>query len=96
MSPVKTITAKCLGTLGWEIPNPLPPCNVPVPSPGYVVARDNGSFAGGILTAAVLCDAEHRLELPEVKTYLDMVQILANVTGHLAGISIPVSNNILK
>ena len=76
------------------MPDPLTACAAPLLSPGYVVARDNGSFTGSMLEAAKLCDTQTGLGLPEVKTYIDMVQILSNVSLLKDGLTIPIANNI--
>ena len=94
--PSRTFNITCIGTLGWDIPDPLPLCQAPRPTPDYVVVRNNGSFTGTVLQSAEVCDTELQLEVPLVKTRLDMFQILANVTRVANGVLVPVANNIRR
>jgi hypothetical protein len=92
--PSRAFNITCLGTLGWDVPDPLPVCQAPRPSPDYVVARNNQSFNGSILQATLVCDNETGLSLPWVHSRLDMYQILANVTPLGDGTIVPIGNNI--
>ena len=95
-SAIRTFNITCIGTLGWDVPDPLPLCQAPRPTPDYVVARNNGSFAGSLLQTAEVCDKEFGLGVPFVQRRLDMYQILANVTPVVDGILVPIANNIRK
>jgi hypothetical protein len=95
--PTATFNITCFGALGWDVPNPLPPCLASQLQPGYIVARNNRSFNGSILQAAQVCDKELQLGLPWVASKLDMYRILANVTPLTTnGIIVPIANNIRK